>query len=121
MADQSEFILICNYFQLNELIDVQPVPGSKYIRSITEPFNDDLMKDAETIKNWLDLVGLDLNEMRGDEKLHASGHANGREIVGMIKEISPGIVIPIHTEKPDFLKTQFDNVSVPKYKMVIML
>jgi ribonuclease J len=121
LTDQSEFILICNYFQLNELIDVQPVSGSKYIRSITEPFNDDLMKDAETVKNWLDLVGLDLYGMEADEKLHASGHANGAQIVEMLKVISPKMIIPIHTENPEFLKRHFNNVSTPEYKTTISL
>ena len=114
LTDQSEFILICNYFQLNELIDIKPVSGSKYIRSITEPFNDDMKKDAERVKNWLDLVGLDLYGITGDEKLHASGHANGVQIVDMINEISPKIVIPIHTEKPDYLYKYFNNITQPK-------
>jgi ribonuclease J len=121
LTDQSEFILICNYFQLNELIDVQPVSGSKYIRSITEPFNDDLKKDAETVKNWLDLVDLDLYGMSGDEKLHASGHANGAQIVDMLTTISPGTIFPIHTDSPRHLEQHFDNVTQPKYGVKIKL
>ena len=73
------------------------------------------------MKNWLDLRGLDLYGMRGDEKLHTSSHANGAEIVDMLKVISPGIVIPVHTEKPDFLKQHFDNVTKPKYCITIPL
>jgi ribonuclease J len=121
LTDQSDFILICSYFQLNELIDIQPVKGSKYIRSITEPFNDDMKKDAQIVKNWLDLVGLDLYGMRGDEKLHASGHANGREIIDMLEELSPKTIFPIHTSSPKFLKTHFDNVNIPVQKRKIQL
>jgi ribonuclease J len=121
LTDQSEFILICGYFQLNELIDVQPNPGSKYIRSITEPFTDEMRFDAERVINWLDLLKLELYGMKGDEKLHASGHANGSQIIDMINEISPEMVIPIHTENPEFLKQHFNNITQPKYGSTISL
>ena len=111
LTDQSEFILICSYFQLNELIDVQPIQGSKYIRSITEPFSDEMEKDAERVQNWLDLLGLDLYGMKEDEKLHASGHANGKEIIDMLNNIKPKTIYPIHTEHPEHLKNTFDQLK----------
>jgi len=113
LADQSEYILICGYFQLNELIDVKPNPGSRYIRSITEPFTDEMAFDAQRVINWLDLLGLELYGMRGDEKLHASGHADGSQIAEMLREINSTMVIPVHTEKPDYLKASFSNIWSP--------
>jgi len=32
---------------------------------------------------------------------HCSGHAYGDDIIGMINEIKPKEVYPIHTERPD--------------------
>ncbi|MHA1972499.1 MAG: MBL fold metallo-hydrolase RNA specificity domain-containing protein, partial [Candidatus Hodarchaeales archaeon] len=115
MAEQSEYIFICGYFQLNELVDVQPVPGSKYIRSITEPFDDKMELDAERVRNWLDLFGLELYGMSNEDKLHASGHANGAQVIDTLRKLDAKTVIPIHTEKPDYLKSEFGNVWIPKY------
>jgi hypothetical protein len=39
LTDHSQYMFYCNYFQLNELIDVEPANGSVYIRSVTEPFS----------------------------------------------------------------------------------
>lgn len=52
------------------------------------------------VENWLKLFNLPL--IKGG--FHASGHANGTEILDMIREIHPGKVYPIHTEH----KEQFD-------------
>ena len=100
LKDQSEYMLFCYYFQLNELIDVNPVPGSNYLRSITEPFNDEMKLDSERVLNWLNLFDLTLFGMEKEDKLHASGHASGTEIFEMLKKIQPKLVIPVHTENP---------------------
>jgi ribonuclease J len=39
--------------------------------------------------------------------MHGSGHANGVELLNMIREISPEKVYPIHTEKPE----EFNNLT----------
>jgi len=108
--DQSEYIFYCNYFQVNELIDVKPVPGSVYIRSVTEPFDEEMELDARRIDNWLCLFDLKQYGRTGDDGLHASGHASGTEIVEMIRAINPRKIVPIHTEHPDQLKSHFSNV-----------
>ena len=89
LQDQNEYILVCSYFQLNQLIDVKPVHGSKYLRSITEPFSDEMRLDAERVRNWLDLLKLELHGMGSEDKLHASGHASGREVKETLEQINP--------------------------------
>ena len=121
IEDQSKYILICGYFQLNSLVDINPVPGSLYIRSITEPFDDEMELDAERVRNWLDLFGLELHGMSNEDRLHASGHANGKQIVDALKTINPDKIIPIHTENPEHLKKYFENVANPKYGIKITL
>jgi len=120
LQDQSEYILYCSYFQLNELIDIKPVEG-RYIRSITEPFSDEMRLDADRVKNWLDLLNLELYGMNKEDKLHASGHANGVEISDMLEKINPIMIIPIHTEKPEYLKERFSGVKLPEENIKIVL
>jgi ribonuclease J len=91
---QEEFIFRCDNFELQELIDIKPENGV-YIRSKTEPFDDDMIIEENRVKNWLRHFNLPMHQ------IHASGHANGIEIREMIKEVGPKKLIPIHTEKPE--------------------
>ena len=110
LEDQSDYMIYYSYFQLNELIDLDPVPGSNYLRSITEPFNDEMKLDAERVLNWLNLFDLELFGMEREDRLHASGHASGTEVFEMLEKIQPKRVIPIHTENP--MKFQESNQNV---------
>jgi ribonuclease J len=122
LKDQSKYMLFCSYFQLNELVDVNPIHGSRYIRSITEPFNDEMKLDAERVVNWLDLFDLELHGMDNKDKLHASGHASGPEIFETISKIDPKQVskidpkqvFPIHTENPEIFRDKFPQVTLVK-------
>ena len=106
----SEYMFYCNYFQLNELIDVKPAPGSVYIRSVTEPFDEEMELDARRIDNWLNLFRLTQYGRRPDDRLHASGHASGDELRSMIGEMNPRRIIPVHTEHPEAFRAAFPNV-----------
>jgi ribonuclease J len=121
LQDQNEYIMVCSYFQLNQLLDVKPVPGSKYLRSITEPFSDEMRLDAERVQNWLDLLKLDLHGMGSEDKLHASGHASGTEVKETMEKINPKMIIPIHTDEPKHMKQYFDTIKLPKYGSTITL
>jgi len=68
-----EYVFYCNYFQLNELIDICPIRDSVYIRSVTEPFDEEMELDARRIDNWLRLFGLRQYVREGEEGLYASG------------------------------------------------
>ena len=107
LEEQSKYIFYCNYFQLNELVDVNPIPGSTYIRSITEPFSDEMHLDAKRVRNWLDLFKLELHGMTKNDRLHASGHASGKEIFDAIDKIQPKTILPIHTEHADFMVSKY--------------
>ena len=88
---QRELIFHTDFFQLGELIDIKPEPGSLFIRSKSEPFEEDDVQE-EVLKNWVDWFKLEFHQA------HASGHANMRDIFAMIEEISPRLVIPVHTQ-----------------------
>jgi len=96
----------CTYYQLNELIDVRPETGSRYVRSICEPFSDEMLFDEKRVNSWLNLYGLGLAY-----QVHASGHASGPEIIEMLERLEPEKIYPIHTEHPQHLKGKFPQIQ----------
>ena len=60
---------------------------------------------GSTIPEFLNLAGK-------WETLHTSGHASLDGIKMIVEKISPSFIIPIHTEKPDVLKTLFPNKNI---------
>ena len=109
--NQENFVMFMNYFQLNNLMDIKPKNGSVHIRSICEPFSEEMALDQKRIDNWLRLFGL-----YPEFRIHSSGHASGPAIFDMIKSINPKKLFPIHTVKPEFFK-DLKNLKIvfPKY------
>ena len=103
--------MFMNYFQLNNLIDIKPIEGSVHIRSICEPFSEEMELDQKRIDNWLKLFGL-----YPEHKIHSSGHACGPAIFDMIKKINPKILFPIHTVNPSAFKDLSGiKIEFPEY------
>jgi len=94
--NQSKSVLYCGFPDLPNLTDIKLAGGSRFIRSVCEPFSDEMLLDETRVTNWLKLLGL-----YPGEQAHASGHACGPEIKQLIKTIKPKKVIPVHTEKPE--------------------
>jgi ribonuclease J len=92
----SNFIFRCDNFELNELIDIKPKDGV-YIRSLTEPFSEDMIIEERRVENWL--IHFNLLPIH---QIHASGHANGLEIKEMIEGVKPKQLIPVHTKHPEY-------------------
>ena len=65
-------------------------------------------KPGSTIPAFLDMAGT-------WETLHTSGHASQDDIRQMIEKTKPAMVIPIHTENPNLLKT-----LCPDEKIVVL-
>jgi ribonuclease J len=108
---QQEYVMFMNYFQLNNLFDIGPREGSIHIRSICEPFSEEMQLDQKRIDNWLRLFGL-----YPEKKIHSSGHASGPAIFEMIKNINPKQLYPIHTVKPQLFNS-IKNIKIihPNY------
>jgi len=108
---QKDYVMFMNYFQLNNLIDIKPVEGSVHIRSICEPFSEEMELDQKRIDNWLRLFGL-----YPERKIHSSGHACGPAIFDMIQKINPKTLFPIHTVNPEsFKELSGINTIYPEY------
>jgi mRNA degradation ribonuclease J1/J2 len=59
------------------------------------------------LRNWVRWLGLDLIGDPDDANspgLHASGHASGDELAEFVRTAHPEILIPIHTEDPNWWK-----------------
>ncbi|MDD5500050.1 MAG: MBL fold metallo-hydrolase [Candidatus Nanoarchaeia archaeon] len=104
--EQEKCVLFMNYFQFNNLIDIMPKKTSIHIRSICEPFNDEMVLDEKRINNWLKKFNL-----YPQHKIHASGHASGAKLIEMAKEINPELLIPIHTEHAEIYKKEFPKIT----------
>lgn len=104
---QKELIFHTDFMQLAELIDIMPEPGSLFIRSKSEPFEEDDVQE-EVLKNWISSFKLDFHQA------HASGHASMREVFSVVKEINPKLVIPVHTEHPDLFRRCTSSVQCPE-------
>lgn len=84
-----------------------PKLGSRYVRSVCEPFSDEMLFDEKRVRNWLELFGF------GEAyQIHASGHASGTEIMKMISQIEPKVIYPIHTESTAFLAERFKQAKI---------
>ncbi|MCE5214937.1 MAG: MBL fold metallo-hydrolase [Methanobacterium sp.] len=106
--EPGEYLFRCDFFELKELIDIKPA-DAVYIKSSTEPFDDQMQINEDKVKNWLDLFGIHYV----DKGFHASGHANGQEILEMIRKVNPDKIYPIHTEHPEeFDVLQDDGIDV---------
>lgn len=93
-TNPSKYILFCSNYELKNLIDIKPPAGSSYLRSVTEPFDDEMEIEYTKMQNWVEHFKLPLYQF------HSSGHAPGSDILGMVDAIAPRKVIPIHTMSP---------------------
>jgi ribonuclease J len=103
---QRQLIFHTDFMQLTELIDVQPEQGSLFIRSKSEPFEEGDVQE-EVLKNWIDWFKLDFHQV------HASGHASMSEVFSAVKQIAPGLLIPVHTEHPELFSRCGRSLKCP--------
>lgn len=112
-SNQDDFILCFSFWDLNELPSIRPRVGSLYVFSSSEPHNEEQEMDFWRLHHWLRRFGLRAFGLpvqksgqwkipEGEEGLHASGHACGPDLLRVAREIHPEMLIPVHSEKPEF-------------------
>lgn len=100
-ARPGEFILCFSFFEVTELIDIDP-SGGVWIYSASEPHNEEQLFELGRLRNWLDRFHLrPLGVGDAPSPYHSSGHISGPELVDLVREIAPAQVIPVHTTRPD--------------------
>lgn len=92
---QCKMILTVPFYDFDELVPLQPVAGSCYILSTSEPFNEEMEIDYERLVNWLRHYGLP------QYHVHVSGHMMPLRLKATLKEINAKRIFPVHTEAAD--------------------
>lgn len=107
--NQDKVVLCAGFYDMNHLIDMKPNPGSIYVHSSSEAFNEEMRIDEERLANWLDYFGM------GKYHFHASGHAGHSDLKEIVEKVDPEKLIPIHTENPEsFKKMSVDVILAGK-------
>jgi ribonuclease J len=92
---QNKIILTMSFYDLEQLVEIQPKPGSCYISSSSEPFNEEMEIDFEKLVNWLRHYGLP------QYHVHVSGHIMPLQLKSIIEEIGAEKIFPVHTENAE--------------------
>lgn len=121
-ASQESCILCFSFFDINELPTLMPREGTLYLYSSSEVYNEEGILDMKRLHHWLDYfgitaVGLPLETLgwripEAEQGLHSSGHASGPELLSLIRNISPRILIPIHTQDPSYLEENLKRTGI---------
>ncbi len=95
---QDKVILVCSYYDFEELVDIKPRPQSCHILSSSEPYDEEMELDFERLINWLVYCGLP------QYHIHVSGHVMPLQLLEMLKTIGSRKVFPVHCQYPDLFK-----------------
>ena len=115
--NSGDYILCFSFWDVNELIEIDPEPGAVYIYSSSEAFDEEQRFDIVRLRNWLELfqmqpVGLPdvkTGKVPDEERgFHASGHITGPDLLEVISTINPQFVIPVHTENQEFFRRNIE-------------
>ncbi len=112
-SHQKELIFYCSDFNLQNLIDIKPNPGSAYIRSLTEPFDEEMELKEEQIKNWFEYFGV-ISRERDWHQIHVSGHGDSTQLMRVIDGANAKKLIPIHTTHDEYHIRMHPNVQTVK-------
>ncbi|MFQ5909981.1 MAG: hypothetical protein ACE5IJ_04575 [Thermoplasmata archaeon] len=89
---QEESILVASLTDMLALPAIDPMPGSVYVLSQSEPFDEEMEISYDKLLGWLTQYGLPLFQV------HASGHASAHELREAVEVVQPDRVFLIHTK-----------------------
>jgi len=92
---QQEVLLFATFYDMLELLATKPKPGSVFIYSESEPWDEEGEIEFGKLENWLEFLGMPMFQV------HASGHASSLELRDMIEELKPKKVVMVHCERPE--------------------
>lgn len=133
---QDEFILCFSFFDINELPSICPAMGSLYVYSSSESHDEEQAIDYRRLHHWhehFSINGFGLPVEKDDNwqipeaerGLHASGHACGADLLKIVRDIKPGVLIPVHSQHPELyinpLKDSSIDIILPEVGRTIEL
>jgi ribonuclease J len=94
---QRQYLLQLYYWDLPELVDLHPQPGSIFLHSNGEPLGK-FDPAFALFTRWLDRFGVQLL-FTG-----STGHAAPADLDRVVRSIAPEILMPIHSHSPELLE-----------------
>ncbi len=106
-AAPKRYVVATTLSDMEGMVGVKPSPGSVYILSSSEPYNEEMELDQQRLIEWLDFYGMPLYH------IHVSGHIMPQQLRSLVSGIGARRVAPIHTEHPElFLKFALEKRDV---------
>jgi ribonuclease J len=102
----NRYLFALGFYAFNALIDMKPPPGSLYIHSASEPYNEEQELSQERVDNWIQRFGMERHQ------IHCSGHAKGKDLFEIVKAIDAKMLFPIHSESPETYVRVTRNMTV---------
>lgn len=102
---QSKVVLSTSYSDFNEMLNIRPQPGSIFIFSASEPFNEEMEMQRDRYTHWLDHFGLPMYH------IHCSGHIMPTEVRKIVERIGPKRFFPVHTENPGLFARYVSDIT----------
>jgi ribonuclease J len=102
---QCNAVLAISFYDLEELVEIQPKAGSCFVLSASEPFNEEMEIDFERLVNWLGHYGLP------QYHVHVSGHIMPLQLKAILKEINAPKIFPVHTENAELFAKFMQNLK----------
>jgi len=114
-ANPDKYFCALGFFAFTSLIDMKLKPGTVYIHSSSEPYNEEKIFSEKRLNHWLEKFSMEKHQ------IHCSGHAKGEDLLAMVKDIDAKMLFPIHTEEPQAYKKITDKITIveegKKYKL----
>jgi ribonuclease J len=103
--DQEGTILVASLMDMLALPTIDPMPGSVYILSSSEPFDEEMEISFEKLKGWLTHYGLPMFQV------HASGHASAHDLLEAVEAVRPRRVFLVHTSNAALYARYLDRLG----------
>ncbi len=110
-----DYLLAWSLWDLNDLVDLENITGGLYLYSNSKAYDEEQAADLERLRNWVHWMGLTLHgdpEEAQHVQLHASGHASGAELLDFVRLVHPKVLIPVHTEQPEWWMEQLRGTDI---------
>jgi len=104
--NQERVLLFSTYYDMLELLEIEPRPGSLFLYSESEPWDEEGEIEFGKLANWLEHLGLPMFHV------HASGHASSLELKEVVERLEPRKVVMVHSERPGLFRRFLGNERI---------
>jgi ribonuclease J len=105
--EPARFLLQLFYWDLPELVDLQPPQGSSFIHSNGEPLGR-YDPAFELFSRWIEKFGLQLVFVA------STGHASHEHLIEIVEGIKPALLMPIHSRTPELMVVEGQPRELPE-------